>query len=82
MENVNTISLKNVYHAIRQKRLEKQLNLFQMAQKLSISEKAYSHMERGLTALTLDRFLHVAEILDVHPFDLMDDQKEKLSRAS
>jgi len=48
----------------------------QMAEKLGVSQMAYSKVERGLTQLNWERLSVLAEILSVNIWDLVDDQKE------
>ena len=74
MEPNPTIRLSIVIDAIRKHRTAlKYTNQF-MAGKLSISVKTYRQIENGFTALSLERFAHIAQILDIHPFELLIPQ--------
>lgn len=60
MEDISsTIILEN----IRSLRQERKYSQEYMAIRLSVSQNAYSKLERGLTRLTLERLSQIAEIL-------------------
>ena len=60
MEDISsTIILEN----IRTLRQERKYSQEYMAIRLSVSQNAYSKLERGLTRLTLERLSQIAEIL-------------------
>lgn len=54
-------------------RLQKRYSQEYMAHRLSISQNAYSKMERGLTNLNIERLVMIAQILGVSLRELMAD---------
>lgn len=60
---------------IRIQRLMKNYSQEYMAFALSISQAAYSNLERDSTKLSLDRVYEIAEILEISPFILMPKPK-------
>jgi transcriptional regulator with XRE-family HTH domain len=60
---------------IRIQRLTKNYSQEYMAFALSISQAAYSNLERDGTKLSLDRIYEIAEILEISPFILMPKPK-------
>lgn len=59
---------------IRKIRSIKWFNQEYMAQKLAISQRAYSKYERGETKLDWNRISEIAEILEVEPFALVNGE--------
>ncbi|WP_291067082.1 MULTISPECIES: helix-turn-helix transcriptional regulator [Flavobacteriales] len=55
---------------LRKVRREKNLSQEYMAEKLEITQKAYSNIENGKTTLKNDILLKLAKILDLNPDDL------------
>lgn len=55
---------------LRKVRQEKNLSQEYMAEKLEITQKAYSNIENGKTTLKNDILLKLAKILDLNPYDL------------
>lgn len=62
--------MNNIGHKIRKVREFKGLSQEYMAQKLNISQRAYSKMERGETKIDFERIEDVSKILEVDPMDL------------
>ena len=48
-----------------------------MAEKLDISQAAYSKMEKGDTKISQDKLNKIAEILEVNPDDITDFDNKK-----
>ena len=85
METLQNISLKAVIVAIRRNRAQAHLSQRELANKLCISKKAYNRIENGYTTLSLERFVHIAQILGVTPVDLLQHSSENqrtLAKAS
>lgn len=57
-------------------RLQHRYSQEYMAHQLSISQNAYSKLERGLTNLNLERLREIADIFGVSMRDLMSDLSE------
>ena len=49
-----------------------------MAEKLDISQAAYSKMEKGETKISQDKLNKIAEILEVNPDDITDFDNKKV----
>lgn len=49
-----------------------------MAEKLDISQAAYSKMEKGDTKISQDKLNKIAEILEVNPDDITDFDNKKI----
>lgn len=45
-----------------------------LASKIGISQNAYSKVELGYSKITLDRFLHIAMLLEVEVTDLIESK--------
>ena len=71
---------------IRKLRLKKDYSQEYMASRLGISQKAYSKIERGETALNHERLYQIAKILEVSPKKICPyaancyDSKDKLKK--
>ena len=50
---------------LRQKRLEKELTIQNVADKLGISFGSYSHKERGITKFNIDEIKKLSKILTI-----------------
>ena len=62
---------KHVAENIRKVREYRNYTQEYLAAKLCISQNAYSKIELGYTKITVDRLLHIAEILDTDPYQLI-----------
>jgi transcriptional regulator with XRE-family HTH domain len=51
-----------------------------LAAKLKISQNAYSKIELGYSAITLDRLINIAEILEVELADLIGNSSDETIR--
>ena len=51
-----------------------------LALKLGISQNAYSKIELAYTRITLERLIHIAQILEVDSIDLLCSNSEDLIR--
>lgn len=71
MEVNDIIKLSSVMDAIRKNRADLGYTNKHMALKLNISLNRYRQIEKGSTTLSLERFIHIAEILQVHPLTLL-----------
>lgn len=60
---------------IRHLRRKKEYSQEYMAAHLDISQNAYSKLETGKIAITVDRLCEVARILDIAPADLLAEVK-------
>ena len=49
-----------------------------MAEKLEVSQAAYSKIEKGNTKISQDKLQKIAEILDVNPNDITDFDNKKV----
>lgn len=67
MKDANDAILRRV----RLLRLQKRYSQEYMAARMSISQNAYSKMERGVTSVTLERIALIATILDTPVHDLV-----------
>ncbi|MEO3405475.1 helix-turn-helix transcriptional regulator [Mucilaginibacter sp. CAU 1740] len=65
------VKVSGVTDNIRHIRRAKDYTQAYMAQHLDISQTTYSNIESGSVALTLDRFLAIAQILDVDTKELL-----------
>ncbi len=48
-----------------------------IAEKLNIDPVNYGRIERGLSKLTIERFLKIVEILEIKPSELFDEVENK-----
>lgn len=65
---------------IRKIREHKNYTQEYLAAKLQISQNAYSRIELGYTRLTLERFFHIALILEVDEFELLKADGRSVAR--
>lgn len=63
-EKLNCLILKN--------RVGRGYTQTYMSQELGISQKAYSYLESGRCKLDVRRFIQIAELLDIHPMELIN----------
>ena len=61
---------------IKEARLLKGFSQQYMADRLNLSQMAYSKIERNKTQLNWDKINKLAEILSINVWDLVDDEKE------
>ncbi len=66
----------DIAHKIRKLREKKDYSQTFMADKLGISQNAYSKIEIGLTKISLDRFFEIAKVLNVTPFELLKESEQ------
>ncbi len=59
----------------------KNLNQEEVAKKLNITKQAYSKIERNETKLDLDRIVDLAEIFDIKPEELFNEESINISIA-
>lgn len=67
---------KEIHKKIKKIRKEKRYSQTVMANKLGITQMAYSKIERGVTKLNWDYMHQLSTILEVNIWDLIDTQKE------
>lgn len=67
---------KEIHKKIKRLRKGKGYSQTVMANKLGITQMAYSKIERGVTKLNWDYMHQLASILEVYIWDLIDTQKE------
>jgi transcriptional regulator with XRE-family HTH domain len=67
--------LKKITDNIRRIRESKNFSQEYMATRLNISQNTYSKLELGYTALTVDRLIHIAGILEINLIDLLNPDK-------
>lgn len=71
MENYKQSNINGLYIAIKTKRESMNVSLTSMANKLAISKQSYTKIENGLYTMSVDRLIHIAEILNIKPADLL-----------
>lgn len=69
--------MKNIPLELRKLRVKKGFTQAFMAQKLSISIRAYSKIERGETQLTLERLYQISSILNTSVIALLKETDSK-----
>ena len=75
MENSSKETVEKVVRKIREIRKQKGYSNESMAVDLEMSTSAYNKMERLETALTLERFIKIKEILNVPYSELLDSNR-------
>lgn len=70
--------MREVLEKIRNLRLSHGYTQEYMAEKLDIDTVNYGRIERGISKLTLDRFLKICEILKVSPEEVLNDEKNEI----
>jgi len=63
------------HEKIKNVRKSKKISQQFMADKLKISQFAYSKVERGITQLNWDKLNKIAQILEINVWDLVDNTK-------
>ena len=67
--------LEKITRSIRKIREEKNFSQEYMATRLNISQNTYSKLELGYTALTVERLIQIAAILEISIIDLLMPDK-------
>ena len=67
--------LKKITDNIRKVRENKGFSQEYMATRLHISQNTYSKLELGYTALTIERLIQIAAILEISIIDLLNPDK-------
>ena len=71
------MDLSKIGKLIKEKRKEKSLTQEELASKLSISDKAVSKWERGLSLPDISLLIPLSEILDISLYELLSGEKTK-----
>ena len=79
MQNNYKEQMQSVTSKIREARQIKNYSQDYVAAKIGISQNAYSKIELGYSKITLDRFFHIATLLDVDVVDLLESEPEELT---
>lgn len=66
--------MQRVALKIRKAREYKNYSQEYLAAKIGISQNAYSKIELGHSKITLDRFFHIATVLNINVGDLLEDE--------
>ena len=64
--------MQSIATKIRQAREQKNYSQEYLASKIGISQNAYSKLELGYSKITLDRFFHIAMLLEIDVTDLLN----------
>jgi len=70
--------IKKVAGNIKNARLYRNYSQDYLAQKLNISQNAYSKIELGYTRVTVERLFIIADVLNVDPCDFLSDDSSNL----
>jgi len=73
----NYTIMEKVLKNIRENRKKRGYSLENMATELNISDSAYRKIENNQSKLTLDKFLQIANILNVPINDLIDEKSHR-----
>lgn len=63
---------------IQDTRVDKHMTQREVAEKLNISEAAYSKIERGATQVSVERLIQIANVFEVSPADLIPFGEDSL----
>lgn len=63
--------MQRIASKIRKVRERKNFSQEYLAKKIGISQNAYSKIELGYSKITLDRFFHIANLLEVDTTELL-----------
>ncbi len=74
MEN----NLDAIVDRIKEQRKKKGFSHENMAEELKISQVAYSKIEKNETKLTVDRLFQIANILETHVYELLDESPDTI----
>ena len=66
--------MQSIATKIRKAREQKNYSQEYLASKIGISQNAYSKLELGYSKITLDRFFHIAMLLEINIADLLNSQ--------
>ena len=66
--------MQSIATKIRKAREQKNYSQEYLASKIGISQNAYSKLELGYSKITLDRFFHIAMLLEIDIADLLNSQ--------
>lgn len=77
-ENINKFN-KEVLRLIRERRKQLKMTQSEMAEKLGIEQATYSSLENGKTELSLNRYMQIAQILDLEQPIVLNDQTSPVS---
>ena len=75
-----SLKIKAIAANIRHKREYRNYTQEYLALKLSISQNAYSKIELAYTRITVERLIHIAQILEVDSVDLLTSTSDDLVR--
>lgn len=81
MKNKAKEEMQLVAKNIRKVREFKNYTQDYLAAKLEISQNAYSKIELGYSKITLDRFFHIALILEVTIDELLNFNEEQFKKS-
>ena len=82
MQNNYKKQMQCVALKIRAARQYKNYSQEYVAAKIGISQNAYSKIELGYSKITLDRFFHIARLLDVDITELLKDEPQEIAAVS
>ena len=57
---------------VKTRRTELRISQMQMAERLKITQNAYSKIEMGKTKMSVERLYEIAEILNISPSELIE----------
>ncbi|GAA5104593.1 helix-turn-helix transcriptional regulator [Haloechinothrix salitolerans] len=73
-EQMYRLRLRAIGSRIRARRREQDLTQEEMARRARMSRPQLSHLERNGKNMNLTTLFRIAQVLDVHPADLIDDR--------
>ncbi|WP_375562142.1 helix-turn-helix domain-containing protein [Bernardetia sp. OM2101] len=73
---------KEIHAAIKSERSRKGYSQLDMSERLDVTQNAYSKIERGISAMSLDRFLRICEILNFNPSKFLEYCKYSMEKES
>jgi transcriptional regulator with XRE-family HTH domain len=80
MKNKVKEEMQVIANNIRKVREFKNYTQDYLAAKLGISQNAYSKIELGYSKLTLDRFFHIAQILEIPILELLSFNEDNFKK--
>jgi len=66
--------IKQIPANIRNARMQRNYSQEYLAMKLKMSQNGYSKIELGYTQLTLEKFLIIAQVLEIPVMDLLNNK--------
>lgn len=72
MKDIYKKEMQRVASKIRKLRENKNFSQQYLAQKIGISQNAYSKIELGYSKITLDRLIHISHILEIDTAELLE----------